>query len=91
MFPRINFAGKVQTDAATANNVFSNFDINTFAPVDLEVNEVNWNPSGTNNFRLIDVAVTRACIDEASCVYLRHQDPIAEAQINGTVSFLISF
>jgi hypothetical protein len=85
MFPRINFAGKVEFYPATMNNIFNNFDINTFAPADTKINQRNWNPSGSNNFRLVDVAVTRVCHNEGLCVYQSHNDPLAGAPVKGTL------
>ena len=90
MFPRINFAGKLQIDSATLNNVFSNFDIKTFAPADTRITDENWNPMGSSDFRLVDVSVTRVCHAENLCVYQPHEDPLAGApikdQANGKVS-----
>jgi hypothetical protein len=83
MFPRINFAGKLQIDSATLNNVFSNFDIKTFATADTKITAENWNPSGSSDFRLVDVSVTRVCHTESLCVYQSHQDPLAGATIKG--------
>ena len=83
MLPRIHFAGKVQIDSATLNNVFSNFDINTFATVDYEETNENWNPYGSSEFRLVDVFVTRVCHEDGSCSYQSHVDPVAEAPVKG--------
>ena len=83
MFPRINFAGKVQIDSATLNNVFDNFDINTFAPANKKITPENWNPSGSSNFRLVDVFVKRVCHKEGLCVYIKHNDRLIAAPITG--------
>jgi hypothetical protein len=83
MFPRINFAGKVQIDSATLNNVFDNFDINTFAPANKKITQENWNPSGSSNFRLVDVFVKRVCHKEGLCVYIKHNDRLIAAPITG--------
>ena len=83
MLPRIHFAGKVQIDSATLNNVFSNFDTKTFASVDNEITNENWNPYGSSEFRLVDVFVTRVCYEDRLCSYQSHDDPVAEAPVKG--------
>ena len=84
MFPRINFAGTVQIDSATLNNVYNNFDIKSFAPSDTRITNENWNPSGSSESRLVNVSVTRVCQGPDSCAYLSHDDPLAEAPILGS-------
>ena len=85
MYPRINFAGKVQIDSATLNNAFENFDINTFAPANKKINGNNWNPLGSSSFRLVDVTVTRVCNENGLCFHQHSSDALAEAPIKGTL------
>ena len=83
MFPRIHFAGKVQIDPPTLNNVFSNFDIETFSSADTLVNSVDWNPLGSGAFRIADVSVTRVCYQKGLCQYLEHDEPLVGSAVKG--------
>ncbi|XP_028390804.1 uncharacterized protein LOC114515704 [Dendronephthya gigantea] len=90
MFPRIHFAGKVQIDSATLNNVFDNFNTKTFSSINEKISQENWNPYGSSDFRLVDVKVMRVCHKDDLCMYLPHNDQLIGTavtdQANGKVS-----
>lgn len=85
-FPRLNFAGTIQTDVATANNVPQYFDNDLFEPRyqwRMDLPDVNglWNPRGPGTLRLADVAVTSVCMPEGRQLTDKRGDPVVGARL----------
>ncbi|XP_019648076.1 PREDICTED: uncharacterized protein LOC109488316 isoform X2 [Branchiostoma belcheri] len=60
---RLNFAGRFLADVSTYNNNRTNFNISTFDPQ----RDPEWNPKGTNDFRLVNCYVTQVCLADGTC------------------------
>ncbi|OMI84854.1 hypothetical protein BSZ07_37100 [Streptomyces sp. M1013] len=85
-FPRLNFAGTIQTDVATANNVPQYFDNDLFEPRfqrRMDLPDVNglWNPRGPGTLRLADVAVTSVCLPDGRRLTDARADPVVGARL----------
>ncbi|GGQ35731.1 ferritin-like domain-containing protein [Streptomyces griseomycini] len=85
-FPRLNFAGTIQTDVATANNVPQYFDNDLFEPRfqwRMDLPDVNglWNPRGPGTLRLVDVVVTSVCLPDGRQLTDRRGDPVVGGRL----------
>ncbi|MFD7665840.1 ferritin-like domain-containing protein [Streptomyces sp. NPDC059788] len=85
-YPRLNFAGTVQTDVATANNAPQYFDNDLFEPRfqwRMNMPDVNglWNPRGPGTLRLVDVTVTSVCRPDGTLVTDPRQDPVVGGRL----------
>ncbi len=84
--PRLNFAGTIQTDVATANNVAPYFDNNLWEPRyawRMDWPELNgaWNPRGPGTVRLADVSVTSVCYPDGRQVTDGREDPVVGGRL----------
>ncbi|WP_447040850.1 ferritin-like domain-containing protein [Streptomyces sp. DSM 118878] len=85
-FPRLNFAGTIQTDVATANNVPQYFDNDLFEPRyqwRMDLPDVNglWNPRGPGTLRLADVSVTSVCLKDGRRLTAGRKDPVVGGRL----------
>lgn len=85
-YPRLNFAGTIQTDVATANNAAPYFDNNLFEPRfqwRMNLPDVNglWNPRGPGTVRLADVSVTSVCFPDGRQVTSGREDPVVGGRL----------
>ncbi|MEV6424322.1 ferritin-like protein [Streptomyces sp. NPDC051662] len=85
-YPRLNFAGTIQTDVATANNVPQYFDNDLFEPRyqwRMKLPDVNglWNPRGPGTLRLADVSVTSVCFPDGRQVTDGREDPVVGGRL----------
>eukprot|EP00058_Branchiostoma_floridae_P006697 XP_002592185.1 hypothetical protein BRAFLDRAFT_88078 [Branchiostoma floridae] len=86
-FPRLHFSGSFLADTSTLNNDpdnfnIDNFDINRDPPCYFDTYpHCNWNPKGTNDFRLVNCSVTKICYKNGKCT---KSDPIVGKRITGS-------
>ncbi|XP_078581944.1 uncharacterized protein LOC144865232 [Branchiostoma floridae x Branchiostoma japonicum] len=86
-FPGLHFSGSFLADTSTLNNDpdnfnIDNFDINRDPPCYFDTYpHCNWNPKGTNDFRLVNCSVTKICYKNGKCT---KNDPIVGKRITGS-------
>lgn len=85
-YPRLNFAGTFQSDAATVNNVPPYFDNDLFEPRfqwRTTMPDFNglWNPRGSGAMRLSDIRVTSACGPDGTTATTPAADPAVHCRL----------